>query len=293
MRGLRRDRGAGRIFLIILWIIMLAASFFLITTFLNTFFSGPSNPSLLSTDWAGYVVVSDFSNPQPVVIGVNGSWNVPQVTVSQSDKFSAAWIGIGGYLEETLIQTGTEQDSINGTAEYSAWYELLPNDSFTITTMNVSPGDKIQASIKLVDSAANEWLIEIADVTNEQRFKENFFYNSSRLSADWVLERPLVNNVISTLADFDTVTFTDASVTVNSKVGTISDFPFAQIIMHNRRNIELVTVSSLSSKGSSFTVNYLVTASAQSQLSKPIENKIASTGFQRHSKTAPAKRTSC
>lgn len=264
---------------------MLAASFLIITGFLNTFFSGPSNPSLISTDWAGYVVVSDYSNPQPVVIGVNGSWNVPTVTVSQSDEFSATWIGIGGYLEETLIQTGTEQDSINGIAEYSVWYELLPNDSITITTMDVSPGDKIQASIKLVDSATNEWLIEIADATTEQKFSGSFFYDSSRLSADWIMERPLVNNIISTLADFNTVTFTDASATVDNKVGTISGFPFAQIILHNRQNAELVTVSSLSSNGSSFTVNYLVTPSAQSQLSRPLENKIAATSFPRRWKT--------
>jgi len=258
---------------------MLAASFFLITTFLNTFFSPPSNPSLVSTDWAGYVVVSDYSNPQPVVVGVNGSWNVPQVTVSQADEFSATWIGIGGYLEETLIQTGTEQDSINGIAEYSAWYELLPNDSVTITTLDVMPGDKIQASIKLVDSDTNEWLLEIADVTKTQRFRESFFYNSSRLSAEWIIERPLVDNIISTLADFNTVTFTDASVTVDNKVGTISGFPFAQVVLHNRQNAELVTVSSLSSNGSSFTVNYLVTPSVQSQLSRPMETRSLRQGF--------------
>ncbi len=284
MGGSRGDKGVGRLFLILLWIVMLAASFFLITTFLNTFFSNPSTPSLVSLDWSGYVVVSDFSNPQSVVIGVNGSWNVPQVTVSQADKFSAAWIGIGGYLESTLIQAGTEHDSIDGTSVYSVWYELLPNESITIDGMNVSPGDGIQASIRLVDSVTNKWSIQIADVTTNQAFTQNVFYNSSRSSAEWIVERPYVNNTLSSLADFNTVTFTGASVTMNNSAGTISNFPFSQVIMHNRQNAELVTVSRLSSRGSSFTVNYLTTPLA-SQLSKPVENRIAAKGLPRRSKT--------
>lgn len=280
MLELRRNRGVGRIFVVILWIAMLAASFLLITTVLNTFFSGPSGSRLVSTDWAGYVVLSDSSNPQPVVVGVNGSWTVPTVTVSASDEFSATWIGIGGYLDQTLIQTGSEQDSINGTAEYSVWYELLPNDSITIN-MNVAPGDRIQASIKLVDSVTDEWLIEIADVTTAQRFMQNVFYNSSQLSAEWIVERPFVNNAISTLADFNSVTFTDAKATMDSNVGTIRHFPYAQVTMRNRQNVQLVTVSSLSSDGSSFTVNYLATASAQ----RFSENTIASVHVGRHRKT--------
>lgn len=281
MQGSRRNRGAGRLFLILLWLVMLAASFFLITTFLNTFFFNPSTPSLVSLDWSGYVVVSDYSNPQPVVVGVNGSWIVPQVTVSLADRFSAAWIGIGGYQELTLIQTGTEHDSIGGTSEYSVWYELLPNESITITSMNVSPGDTMRASIRLVDSATNEWSIEITDVTAAQRFQQSFFYNSSRSSAEWIVERPFVNNTLSSLADFSPVTFTDASAMVGNSAGSISSFPYDQVVMNNRQNVELVTVSSLKSSGSSFTVSYLTTASRQ----RFSENTMAFVHIGRHRKT--------
>ncbi len=256
----RVARGGWRIsrtFLVALWIMMLVASLSLITAFLSTFFQSSSVRRLISLDWGGYVVVSDFANPQPVVVGVSGSWTVPRVNISQKDTFSAAWIGIGGYIDETLIQIGTEHDSINSSAVYSTWYELLPHYSDTITTMNVSPGDKITASTNLVDSTKNEWSIEIADVTKGQRFKQNFFYNSSRLSAEWIVERPTVNNSLSSLADFGSITFTDLSSTLNTNVGPISDFPFAQVIIHDRQNRELVTVSSLISNGSSFTVKYL------------------------------------
>jgi len=242
-------------FYVVFWIALLATAVLLIGA-IGTFFTNLSGRSLLSLDWSGYVVASDFTNPQPVITSLSGSWVVPKVNVSQKDTFSAAWIGIGGQSDQTLIQTGTEHDSINGTEVYYAWYELLPNDSIAIDVINVSVRDKITASINLVNSATNEWSIEIEDVTKGQKFSQNFIYDSSRLSAGWVVERPTVDSTLSTLAMFGTVTFTNASVTVNAQTGSISSFPFSQVIMTNRQNTQLVIVSSLTSKGSSFTVTY-------------------------------------
>lgn len=256
----------SRIYLVALWIMMLIVSLSLIIAFSSMFFQGSSVRRLISLDWGGYVVVSNRINPQPVVVGVGGSWTVPRINVSQKDTFSGAWIGIGGYIDETLIQTGTTHDSINGSAVYSAWYELLPHYSATIITMDVSPGDKITASITLVDTTKNEWSVEIVDVTKEQGFRQNFFYDSSRLSAEWIVERPTENNSLSSLADFGSITFTDSNVMMNTNAGTISDFPFSQFTIYDRQNRELVTVSSLISNGSSFTVNYSSNAaSLQSQ----------------------------
>lgn len=245
----------SKIYIIAIWMIMLTVSLSLIVAFI-TFFQGSSGRRLTSTDWGGYVAVSNTNKPQPVVVGVSGSWTVPQVSVSQTNTYSSAWIGIGGYVDQTLIQTGTTHDSINGIAEYSAWFELIPNYSATITTMTVSPGDKIVASINLVDTIKNEWAVEIVDETSGQRFKQNFVYNSSRLSAEWIVEKPTINGSLASLADFGSITFTDSKVTMDTKAGTISDFPFSQFTMYNRQNTALVTVSSLFSNGTSFTIKY-------------------------------------
>ena len=245
----------SRIYLIALWMIMLTISLSLIVAF-TTYFQGSSGRRLTSTDWGGYVVVSNNNKPQPVVVGVSGSWTVPEVGISQTDTFSSAWIGIGGYVDQTLIQTGTTHDSIKGNAEYSAWFELLPSYSATIITMTISPGDKIVASITLVDKTKNEWAVEIVDETNGQIFKQNFIYNSSRLSAEWIIEKPIVNGSLSSLADFGNITFTDSKVTMDTKIGTISNFPFSQFTIYNRQNTALVTVSSLFSNGASFTIKY-------------------------------------
>jgi hypothetical protein len=108
--------------------VFLIASLFLLSIFLTPFFSSsPHGQNILLTfDWAGYVVASDLVNPQLKVIVVNGSWTVPKVSVSLVDSFSAAWIGIGGQFDDTLIQAGTEHDSINGQEEYSAGMNCYP-----------------------------------------------------------------------------------------------------------------------------------------------------------------------
>ena len=84
------------------------------------------------SNWASYIVASDHQNPQPVTTGISAEWTVPEVSPSsQNDTFSAIWIGIGGLFsgDGTLIQVGSEQDSIAGVSDYFVWYELLPDTS--------------------------------------------------------------------------------------------------------------------------------------------------------------------
>ena len=114
----------------------------------------------------------------------------------------------------------------------------------------------MNASISLVNSASNTWLIELEDITAGERFSQEFVYNSSMLSAEWIVERPSVDSTLSILADFGSLTFTDAQATSSTGAGVISSFPFSQVIMYDRQNRQLVTVSSLTSKGSSFTVTF-------------------------------------
>lgn len=212
---------------------------------------------LTDLNWGGYAVASDFNNPQPVVTGVRGSWIVPQVEVSQNDTFSAVWVGIGGTFGNTLIQTGTEQDSIGGVAFYSAWFELLPSDSVTIQTIDVSPGDVINASITLVDQTGDVWQISVSDLTTGQSYSRNFVYASSELSAEWIVERPTVNNVLSPLANFGTVTFSNCNTIVETCPGTVGQFTNVQNGLSNRQRTPLVRVSNLSGDGSSFSVEFL------------------------------------
>ena len=220
--------------------------------------TGSTNRSVDSLDWSGYVVATNLDSPQPSVTAIEASWTVPGIGVSTRNSFSAAWIGVGGEFERdhTLIQTGTEQDSINGVAKYSAWYELLPNYEVTIDSLSVLPGDRITASISLSDPSTNTWMLEINDSAGGQSYENSFVYASSMLSAEWIAERPKINGVLRNLADFSELTFTDCAATVGGKAGTISSLPFMKVTLISS-NTKLTNVSPLASNGSSFTVNYV------------------------------------
>ncbi len=92
---------------------MLLFSFFVILMITWTHLKPPYTHDIESSDWSGYVVISDSANPAPMVQNVSASWIVPTVTVSSTDTFSNVWIAIGGQLDDSLIQTGTSQDSVD------------------------------------------------------------------------------------------------------------------------------------------------------------------------------------
>jgi len=226
----------------------------LLSILASLFASYPQSVSSLS--WAGYII-SKNSNSHFEIMGVNASWIVPKVNVSSGDGYSSAWIGIGGQLDKTLIQVGTEQDVVNGQDTYTAWYEVLPSFAVRLTSIAVSPGDTMIASINLVNSDTNQWSLQISDATTVQAFSQNVVYNSTRSSGEWIVERPTINNQIGTLADFGNITFTDCHVNVNNATGPIAKFSFSKIQMANSKNTELTSVSALTAGGSSFTVSYL------------------------------------
>ena len=244
------------LFLILIWVLLLVSSLFLLSI-LASFFAGyPQSQSISSLSWAGYTIEKN-SNSQFEVRDVSASWIVPKVNVSAADGYSSAWIGIGGELEKSLIQVGTEQDVVNGQGTYNAWYELLPSFVVRLTSIVVSPGDTMIASIDLVNSDTNEWRIQISDATTGQSFSNNVFYNSTRSSGEWIVERPTINKQISALAEFGNITFTDCHININNVTDPITKFSFTKIEMANGKNAQLASVSALAAGGSSFTVSYL------------------------------------
>jgi len=245
---------------IMTFIIGATAVFYSVTLFLANFRPSEEPTVLRVTQWSGYMVASnveiDVKNRSSVVSSVSGSWTVPDVNPSENNTFSGIWVGIGGYGEETLIQAGTEQEYVNGRAVYYMWYELVPDYLIRIPNVHVKPNDTITASISLVNENTNTWTITIKDVTRNEQFKKTVIYNSSRLSAEWVIERPKVNGTVSTLADFESVTFTECIATLDDVTGPIGNFSYAQLVMQEN-DTPLVSVSRLDNGESGFTVSYL------------------------------------
>ncbi len=164
-----------------------------------------------SKNWAGLVE----SGSQYTAISAD--WTVPTVQASAASEASATWIGIDGYTNSSLIQTGTAQDTANGRTSYYAWYEILPSAAIEIGA--VSPGDRMAASIGQV--SAGTWSITMDDLTSGQHASGTLAYGGPGSSAEWVEEAPTSGTTgnIVTLADFGTAQFS-AMATGTTPVST-------------------------------------------------------------------------
>lgn len=188
-----------------------------------------------SINWSGYVAETSLSNPQSgVVTDVKGNWVVPNVTGSYSSGsgYSCIWVGIDGYTDKTVKQTGTveqigtEQDWVNGNCVYYAWYEMYPKPSVTIKQLPISAGDNITAEVQYTNE---EFVLTLRDehwaapfVTTEKTNK------ALQNSAEWIVEAPWLGGILS-LAKIGTVTFTGESATISNVAGPIDNWPYVPI----------------------------------------------------------------
>jgi hypothetical protein len=177
-----------------------------------------------SSNWFGYNQGTLEQNGR-MFNSIAGDWTVPTATqhTAGQDESSSDWIGIGGgcidagctATDSTLIQTGTEQDVSSGTASYSAWWELVPAPSVTISGMTVAPGDHMHASIAETVPGSNVWTITLQDVTRGESFSQTVPYSSTHATAEWIEETPLVigtNAGFAALPNLSNPAWTSAAV---------------------------------------------------------------------------------
>lgn len=164
-----------------------------------------------SVNWSGYAKTTGSFT------GVSGTWIVPTVTATSSATYSSAWIGVDGYNNSNLIQTGTEEDWYNGAAHYNAWWEILPAPETALSSGHpVSAGDRMTASIyetsttssttshnRFRSSSQHVWVINISDTTQGWSFSISQPYSGTGTSAEWIMEAPQVGGRISTLAHYN------------------------------------------------------------------------------------------
>ena len=232
----------------------------------------PTNPApnaVVSSNWSGYAAQTNLNSPAAnSVSAVYGTWTVPTVSGSGT-AYSAVWVGIDGYSSSSVEQLGTEQDIVNGQAQYSAWYEMYPAYPVTISSITVHAGDSITASV-VYDTATKQYpsgyfVLSITDTTTKQSFsidEGNSGYQRS--SAEWIVEAPSSNSGVLPLANFTSVTFTNASATINGVTGAIdnSSWQNTAINMGTQSVTEDSTSTLTDSSGvSSFTVTYLTSVS--------------------------------
>jgi hypothetical protein len=206
-----------------------------------------------STNWGGYNQ-GTLEQGGKQFHKISGTWRVPTATQHKAgqEEFSSTWIGIGGGCvdagcttgDNTLIQAGTEQDvAANGKASYSAWWELIPSPSTTISNFRVRPGDKMFVDISETVSGGNVWKITVKNVTTGQTFTTTTPYSSTHATAEWIEETPLLIGTggagLSALPNLTTVRFNGS--TTNGARANLK--PAERILLVDSNNHVLVTPS--------------------------------------------------
>ena len=189
-------------------------------------------PGWQSSNWSGYAVTTSSASP---FTSVSGTWTVPAVSRSKKATYSAAWIGIDGFNNSSLIQTGTEQDYYSGGVHDAVWWTTSAQN-FAEQTISepVATGDHIAASI--TGSIDGNWTITLSDTTDGWTFTKTLAYTGPGTSAEWIMEAPTVGGRIAPLAQyttfpFDLGTVNGASVSLTpATAGEMLQGPHAQVI---------------------------------------------------------------
>jgi hypothetical protein len=211
-----------------------------------------------SSNWSGYAQTDADGTYTDVV----DTWTVPTVTTTaKGEQYSSDWVGVGGYSEDTLVQAGTEADSLDHTAQYDAWTEILPDSEVVIPGLTINPGDQITTTIQEIK--AGTWAMTVKDDTTGQSGGRTVSYASSGASAEAIHERPEVGSGLATLAKGSPVTFVpgDYSTTKPGKTAVLHPLlrPAAngavnEILMVNNADSVIATPSKPSTAGDGFTV---------------------------------------
>lgn len=198
-------------------------------------------PGWASSNWSGYAITS--STP---FTGVGGNWTVPAVSATSSASYSAAWVGIDGFNNNSLIQTGTEQDYYNGAAHYAAWWTTSAQN-FVEQPIDetVSAGDQITATISKGTGTA--WTMTLVDTSTSHAgwsFTEPVTYSGPGASAEWIMEAPTVGGRVATLAHYASPTKFDPGTVDGAANPELTASAGGELIQSSRHTTVVLSIPS-------------------------------------------------
>jgi hypothetical protein len=198
-----------------------------------------------SLNWAGYDDVGGSYT------SVSASWVQPAVSCSSGKtSYSSFWVGLDGDGSNSVEQTGTEADCSHGRASYSSWYEFYP--AYPVNYSNlVAPGDSFSASATYTGGSGYTLVL-----TNNTKGWTHTTTGSApgalNASAEVIAEAPSSNRGVLPLANFGSMTFSNARVN-GSALGSV---PTTQpLTMVTTSGTVKCSVSALSA-GTAFTATW-------------------------------------
>ncbi|MBV9267844.1 MAG: hypothetical protein JO061_16875 [Acidobacteriaceae bacterium] len=209
-----------------------------------------------TSNWSGFELRGGAGS----YVAVNGQWNVPNVTYETNHHtYSAYWIGLDGDGTNDLVQAGTEQEITDITlffgirfdfTSYYAWTEFLPQQGVeqVISNFPVSPGDEIICTVSmggnffLPELSGPDGIFNIENVTKRIYTSIATPKGSTSVGgseAEWIMERPTVNNALPDLADYS-YTYMYEAMALSAKTYNWVDYDAAnyqQIFMYNGNDL--------------------------------------------------------
>ncbi len=225
-----------------------------------------SRATTATDNWGGYVAS-----------GGNGSFSQAQATFTvptivacapAENSSSVFWVGLDGWNTSTVEQAGVAADCNGGVPQYYAWWEDVPLNSGIFTTVSVSSGDLIRASV--VHQGGGHYQLQVVDATsNTSGTTTAWEPGATDSSGECIAEDPSGDSALLPYTDFGTVSF--AGCTANGvAIGALSPISTDTI---NGQGTVVASTSPLSN-ATSFTVTRVDQAPAvvtsSGQLAQPI-----------------------
>jgi len=205
-----------------------------------------------SSNWSGAALTgTGFTE-------VQGTFTVPQPSPpaggsTRTEFCGAAWVGIDGFSDADLIQTGVLWCVENGAFEYEAWYEYLPASLIAYTGITVTAGSVVTVTATKTSTNGGTTTLTAGGKTVTHTFSGQ----SSPLpgtSAEWIVEDFESGNSLVPFADFGTVTFTGATAIKSGATVTASSTGSTNIFIGTSSG---ETLTSTTISGSTVTVKYV------------------------------------
>jgi hypothetical protein len=166
-------------------------------------------------NWSGGVVYAPSGQSFK---WVQGDWVVPNVYPPAQNKwyYCANWIGLDGDGSGDVCQAGmicsVFQSGTSITRSIYPWHEWFPSSWVEITNLTVNPGDLISMLICTPQGAGSTTATiyfgnQTSGVSTSYQITAPSGTKLAGNSAEWIVETPVVNGVLTQMPDYGEVFF--------------------------------------------------------------------------------------
>jgi Peptidase A4 family len=132
-------------------------------------------------NWAGYAASGGSYTT------ITATWTEPKATCQTRSPLYAPWIGLDGYGDQTVEQTGVQTACSTGKPVESGWYEMYPAAPVYYSNP-VSIGDTISATVTF--EGGNSYQLTLSDTTKGWTHTVTKSLSASNASAEAIIEAP-------------------------------------------------------------------------------------------------------